>query len=107
ASRQAVVVEPQERDHVIDVLLVGDAAGSRPDLPREDRMLDDPALFEQLSPYVLREVEVRCVIAVQVADLAPANLEGELAAPTRSRFHLGPGCDLLGDLLAWCLFFAH
>jgi hypothetical protein len=70
-------------------------------------MLDDPALLEQLGPYILREVEMRSVVAVQVADFAPADSEGEFATPTRPRFHLGPRGDLLGDLLARGLFFAH
>jgi hypothetical protein len=50
---------------------------------------------------------MRSVVAVQVADFSPPDSEGEFATPTRPRFHLGPGGDLLGDLLARCLFFAH
>ena len=70
-------------------------------------MLGNPLLLEQLGPYSLREAEVRSVIAVQVADLAPLNFEGELASSTWTRLHTGPGGDFRGDLLARCLCLAH
>src|SRR4051794_26546895 len=50
AGGDAVVVEPQQRDHVADVGLVLDPPGSRSLLPREDRVVDDPAVLEQLAP---------------------------------------------------------
>ena len=56
-------------------------------------MADDPPLGVQHVPDVLGEAEVRGVVAVQVADLAPAEPERELAAralPRRSR----PGQDV-------------
>jgi hypothetical protein len=37
---------------------------------------------------------------VQVADLAPADLEGELAAVAEACFDARPGADLVGYLLA-------
>jgi len=105
--RNPVVVEPQERDDVFDVCLARDVTRSRPDLPGEDRMLGDPLLFEQLGPHILREAEVRGVIAVQVADLAPVDRKGELASSTRTRLHTGPGGDFRCDLLARCLPLVH
>jgi hypothetical protein len=47
-------------------------------------MLDDPALIEQLHPHVLREREMGCVIAVEMPDLAAADLERKLTAPARA-----------------------
>src|SRR5947209_17509708 len=78
-----VVVEPQHPDHVLDVRLVFDPARRRSDPAREDRVVDDATLLPQLGPDLLREREVCGVIAVQVADLARADLEGELAARAR------------------------
>src|SRR5205807_10466677 len=45
--------------------------------------------------------------ALPISDLAPADFEGELTAPTRPRLDLGPRGDLLGDLFARCLTLAH
>src|SRR6266545_6288255 len=70
-------------------------------------MLGNALLLEQLCPHILREAEVRGVIAVQVADLASLNFEGELASSTQARLHAGPGGDFRGDLLARCLRLAH
>ena len=39
-------------------------------------------------------------VAVQVPELTPAELEGELTAPPRARLDSRPGCDFLGYLLA-------
>src|SRR6478672_12869419 len=64
-----VVVEPHQRDHVDDVGVVVDPACGHPLTPRKHRVVDDPAFIEQLAPYVLREAEMSCVIAVQMADL--------------------------------------
>jgi hypothetical protein len=58
-----------------------------------------PALLPQLGPDLLREDEVGGVVAVQVADLAPADREGELAARAGAGLHPRPGGDLLGDPL--------
>ena len=40
------------------------------------------------------------LVAVQVADLPPSELEGELATPAVAGPDARPGGDLLGDLLA-------
>ena len=49
---------------------------------------------EQLRPDVLREREVGGVVAVQVADLAAADLEGELAAAAGSGLDARPRSDV-------------
>ena len=55
---------------------------------------------EELVPDALGEPEVGGVVAVQVADLAPADLERELAAAAGARRDARPRRDLLGDPLA-------
>src|SRR5215207_2833764 len=65
-------------------------------------MVYDAALLEELGPDLLRESEVRGVIAVQVADLAPPDREGELAAAARPGLDTRPRGDLTGYLLARC-----
>ena len=86
-----VVVEPEQRDHVADVFLVLDPARSVPRLAGKDGVIFDPALVEQVLPYVLGEPEVGNLVAVQVADLPAADLEGILAAATGPRLHSRPG----------------
>ena len=60
-------------------------------------MRHDAALLPKLGPQLLREKEMGRVIAVQVADLAATELEGELAALARACFDVRPGGDLFGD----------
>ena len=48
----------------------------------------------------MREEEVGGVVAMQVADLAAADLEGELAAAAGAGVDALPGGHLLGDPLA-------
>src|SRR5215208_2320178 len=50
---------------------------------------------------------MRSVIAVQVADLALADLECKLAAPSGAGLDARPGRDLLRDLFAGCLGLGH
>jgi hypothetical protein len=69
-------------------------------LAGEDRVVVDAPLLEQLGPDGLGEPEVEGVVTVQVAELALAEGEGELAAAAGPRLHARPGGDLLGDLLA-------
>ena len=69
------------------------AAG--PSRSGEDGVVDDPALLEQLGPDRLREGEVGGVVAVEVADLAPAVAERELAAATGTRLDAWPARDRL------------
>jgi len=52
----------------------------------------------------VRKAGVENLIAVEVADLPAADLEGELAALSRARLDALPGGDLLSDRsLAACL----
>jgi hypothetical protein len=50
---------------------------------------------------------MRGLVAVQVADLAPADLEGELTAQAWAYLYAGPGGHFLGDPFARCLPLAH
>ena len=63
----------------------------------EDRVLGDPAFAVQLLPALGREEEVGGAVAVQVADLAAAELEGELAALAGAGLDPVPARDLGGD----------
>jgi Asp-tRNA(Asn)/Glu-tRNA(Gln) amidotransferase A subunit family amidase len=74
-SSHAVVVEPQQLDHVADVLLGGDPPRAPGDLVGERRVRPDPALCLQLRADLLGEAEVGGPVAVQVADLAAAEAE--------------------------------
>jgi hypothetical protein len=103
AGDGSLVVEPQELDDVADVGVVVDLARCRPFSVGEDRVRRNAALFSQLTPHRFGEREVSGVVAVQMADLAAADSERELAAPTRPRLHTRPGRDLLGDPLVRCL----
>ena len=67
ARHHAVVVEPQQRDHVAHVGLDLDPARAVARLAGEDRVVVDPARRMKLGPDVLRKAEVRDVIAVQMA----------------------------------------
>ncbi len=83
ALDRAVVVEPQQRDHVADVVLGLDSARGVARLAGEDGVVVDPAVFVELIPNGLRKAGVQDMVAVQVADCAPAELEGELAPRAR------------------------
>ena len=74
ARDDAVVVEPQQRDHVEDVCVGLDPARSVARLAGKDRVVVDPVLVE-VDPDLLGEAEVGDMIAVQVAELAPSELE--------------------------------
>ena len=93
----AVVVEAQQRDHVPDVALVLDRAGGGTRSVGEHGVGSDPALRSQLVPDALREAEVRRVVAVQVADLAPADAEGERAEIARVAWT--PGQDVTSSAM--------
>jgi hypothetical protein len=84
-----------------------DATCGGADLARKDGVVDDSTLLDELGPHVPWKAEMRSVVAVEMADLAGADLEGELAAPARPRFDAGPRGDLLDDLLARGLCRAH
>src|ERR1700722_19903107 len=71
ACAEPLVVEPQQRDHVVDVALAGDPPRGGSDAPREHGMIGDPAGIVKLMPHGLGEGEMGGVVAVEVADLAP------------------------------------
>src|SRR5581483_7969527 len=95
-----VVVEPHQRDHVLDVRVGLDPPRRRPLPPREDRVVRDPAGREELVPELLREHEVRRAVAVQMTDLAPAEPQRKLPARTWAGLDSLPRGDLLDDSFA-------
>src|SRR3954454_11707087 len=107
AVGNAVVVEPHQRDDVFDVGLVLDPARPRPLLAGEHRVIDDSTLLLEGRPRLLLEEEVGGVVAVQVTDLPPTDLEGELAAAARASLDARPRGDLLRDPLARRWLLAH
>src|SRR5271156_2760803 len=80
-ARHALVVEPEQLDHVVDVAVSRDPAGRRTASVREHRVIGYPPVPCQLLPDVLGKEEVGGMIAVEVPDLVPSDLEGKLAAP--------------------------
>src|SRR2546428_675555 len=70
-------------------------------------MISDSPLLLQLRPHILWKREMRGAVAVQVADLAAAKLEGVLATLSRTRLNAGPRCDFADDLFAGWLFVGH
>src|SRR6476619_1180660 len=103
----ALVVETDHRDHVADVLLALDRAGSESRLPRKDGVIVDATLIEQLLPDLPRKAAVESVVPVQVTELPAPEGEGEPAPAARPRVDARPGGDLLGDHLACCLSSGH
>src|ERR1700742_3058274 len=71
----ALVLLAQQRDHVVDVRVVLDPPRAGPAVVGEDRVVDDASRREELVEDVLREAEVGGVVAVEVPDLARADLE--------------------------------
>src|SRR5256714_3885673 len=102
-----LVVEPDQRDHVLDVVVIPDRACRRALSLREDRMERDAALAFELEPELFRKDEVGGVIAVQVPDLPPVDRERELAPAPRARFDTVPRGDFFDDPPARGLRRAH
>jgi diguanylate cyclase (GGDEF)-like protein len=99
-SGRAAVVDPEQLDHVTNVRVARNAAGRRPlRSVREHRVSLDPAVGAELGPDAPREAEVRRVVPVDMADLAPADEEGDLAELAGVDLDAGPGADLGDDLL--------
>jgi hypothetical protein len=99
ASHQAVIVQPQQLDHVTHIGLILDSARRGPGPIGEDRMGHDPAVLPQLGPDLLREAEVGGVVAVQVTDLPATELEGELAAVAQAAST--PGQEVTSAMIRW------
>src|SRR5262249_24617045 len=96
-GHRTVVVETEERDHLVNVGLVLDAMGGGPLRIGEHRVRNDSPLFPEIDPDLLGETEVGRAVAVQVTDLPTAELEGQLAQLARRRVDAGPGRDLCDD----------
>jgi hypothetical protein len=97
ARDDAVVVQPQHRDHVANVLLTVDPSGAEALPAGEHRVIVDAALLMELAPELLREAKVRSMVAVQVADLAAANLERKLTPSAWTGLDAWPRRDFLRD----------
>src|SRR3954466_614838 len=103
----ATVVQPHQRDDIAHVAVALDAARRHLRRVRVDRVRADAAPGAQLGADVAGEAEVGGAVAVEVADLAAADGEGELAATAGAGFDAGPGRDLAGDALARSLVLGH
>src|SRR5439155_16342674 len=103
----AVVVESKQFDHVANVVLVVDTAGGWAPLVGENRMRCDPVLGLQSCPEFPRKAEVGDSLAVEVTDLAPAELERQFTALFGVYFDAWPRRHLLGDALAGRRCLAH
>ncbi len=97
---RAVVVQPDQLDHVAHVFVAVDSAGGVAGLAGEDRVIVDASLIEQLLPDLLGEAAMEDAIAVQVPERPEAQGEAELASAAEAGLDAGPGGDLLGDPLA-------
>src|SRR5437870_5619972 len=100
SGHRAIVVEPEEGDHLANIGVVLDGAGRRPLRIGEDRVRNDSTLFSQLRPELLRKAEVSRPVAVQVADLPAAEFEPKLTKVTRHRMDARPGSDRCRDLIS-------
>src|SRR5438093_12786840 len=78
SGHRAIVVEPEEGDHLANIGLVLDGVGRRPPRIGEHGVRNDSTLLSQLRPESLRKTEVRRPVAVQVTDLPAADFEPEL-----------------------------
>jgi diguanylate cyclase (GGDEF)-like protein len=97
-SGRPVVVDPEQLDHIANVRVARNAASRRPlRSVREHRVSLDPAVGAEFGPDAPREAEVRRVVSVDMADLAPADDEGDLAELTGVDRDAGPGADLGDD----------
>src|SRR5262245_9291534 len=96
----SVVVQPQERDHVADVVVAFDLPRADAGLAGEHRVVDDAALLVDLRPDLVREDEVRRAVAVQMTELVAADREAERAPVAVCRLHSGPRGGLFRDLPA-------
>src|SRR4051794_16546758 len=99
SARHALVVQPHQRDHLGDVVVAVDPPRRHLRRVRVDRVRADTAGGAQLGADLPGEAEVRGAIAVQVADLAAGDGEGELAAAAGAGLDAGPRRDLAGDAL--------
>src|SRR5438876_4304694 len=100
SGHRAIVVEPEEGDHLANIGVALDGAGRRSSRIGEDRVRNDSTLFSQLRPELLRKAEVSRPVAVQVADLPAAEFEPQLTKVTRHRMDARPGSDRCRDLIS-------
>src|SRR5438128_6267082 len=100
SGHRAIVVEPEEGDHLANIGVALDGAGRRPLRIGEHRVRNDSTLFSQLRPELLRKAEVSRPVTVQVADLPAAEFEPKLTKVTRHRMDARPGSDRCRDLIS-------
>src|SRR5882672_6564297 len=93
---EALVVEPQQRDHLAHVAVALDAACRGAYGIGEEGMALDAALLAQIDPHMAGKAEMRGAITVQVADFAAAQPKPPLAPPRRDA---RPRSDFCNDRL--------
>src|SRR5581483_4759991 len=97
--------EPEQLDHLGDVLVVCDLLRDPPGVRQHVVRLGAPRLDEHVADPLV-ERQIRPPLAVQVADLPPAEPELDAAEAVRVRGDPLPGTDLpldaTGDILHPC-----
>jgi len=96
ASGYALIVEPEERDHVLDVRVALDPARRETGSAGKDRVVLDALLLVKTCPHVLREPEVRRSV-VQVTELPSAEPDRQFAALSRPT--LTPGHEVTSSTI--------
>src|SRR5262249_8687826 len=102
AGDDAVVVDPHQLNHLVDILLATDPTRCHRVLAGEDRMVDDHPALPEVRAEVLAEREVGGAVAVQVAHLVALHAEAPLATLAVTGLDAGPRSHGVGDLLARC-----
>src|SRR5467141_704865 len=96
---EALVVEPQQRDHLAHVAVALDAACRGAYGIGEEGMALDAALLAQINPDMPGKAEMRGAITVQVADFAAAQPKPQLAPLAPARRDARPRSDFCNDRL--------
>ena len=74
---RALVVQPQQRDRIANVIGTLDPPRRESRLPAEDGVVVDPTLVVQLVPNGFGEAQVQDTVTVEVAEFPAPVLEGE------------------------------
>src|SRR5262245_49177539 len=98
----AVVVDPHQLDHLVDILLAADPTRGHRVLAGEDRVVDDHPALPEVRAQLLAEREVGGTVAVQMSHFATLHAETPLPALAVAGLDARPRPHGVGDLLAGC-----
>jgi hypothetical protein len=93
----ALVIEPHECDHVLDIVVGLDLPSSQAGAAWEHGVVIDAPLLEQVSPDRLWEPEMRRAVAVSMADLARPDREPN--SPRLPGAATTPGHELISSVI--------